>query len=126
MSLLLFFIHCFPRFAPQLSAKEALEAGIVDHVVDEDAADLVPAACVFLRRRLHEVRGVLKALRTGTRPLKVRHHLKQVLYLWAWATHKGFLLSQGQLFIRSTEVWLFHAAMIMMELFEGRMRRHTW
>eukprot|EP00752_Nemacystus_decipiens_P001823 g1761.t1 len=51
-------------------AVKALAAGLVDHVVDASAPDLVAAAVAFATGRLSQVAGGLGALRTGGRLLK--------------------------------------------------------
>lgn len=55
----------------QVPAAKALAAGLVDHVLDANAPDLVEAAASFARGRLPQVAGGLTALRTGGRLLKV-------------------------------------------------------
>ena len=60
-----------PFVTTQVPAAKALAAGLVDHVVDANAPDLVQAAASFARRRLPEVAGGLTALRTAGRLLKV-------------------------------------------------------
>lgn len=55
----------------KIPAAKALEAGLVDHVVDASTPDLVGAAVEFARKRLPMVAGGLGALRSGGRLLKV-------------------------------------------------------
>lgn len=63
--------YCTVPIALQVPAATALAAGLVDHVVDASAPDLVEAAVSFARGRLPQVAGGIGALRTGSRLLKV-------------------------------------------------------
>lgn len=67
---------CRLLFPSQVPAAKALAAGLVDHIVDTSAPDLVAAAVSFARGRLSEVAGGLGALRTGSRLLKVSPFMK--------------------------------------------------
>lgn len=68
-----------------------MEAGLVDHVVDPNAPDLVQAAASFARGRLPQVAGGLSSLRTGGRLLKVQYASSKDFHVlnyrgrrWCW------------------------------------------